>query len=216
VNALLVRFVLVMSLVAFCVGCGPESTPTTSLTATTPQPATQVEATAVPAIESEPTRVPEEGESVMGFILSSIVFAEGDPIPQKYSCDGEDVSPPMQWTDPPEGTTSFALIVDDPDAPVGTWVHWVLYNLPAETRSLLEAFPSDPDLPDGTKNGENSWGRLGYGGPCPPGGTHRYFFKLYALDLELDMAAGATIEQLRQAMEGHVLAESELMGTYSR
>ncbi|HEY47433.1 MAG TPA: YbhB/YbcL family Raf kinase inhibitor-like protein [Anaerolineae bacterium] len=152
----------------------------------------------------------------MGFMLSSTSFTEGDPIPQRYSCDGEDISPPMQWTDPPEDTVSFALIVDDPDAPVGTWVHWVLYNLPADTRSLTEAFPSDADLPDGSKNGENSWGRLGYGGPCPPGGTHRYFFKLYALDLMLDIAAGATKDQLLQAMEGHILAESDLMGTYTR
>ncbi|KPK94975.1 MAG: hypothetical protein AMJ88_02560 [Anaerolineae bacterium SM23_ 63] len=152
----------------------------------------------------------------MGFMLSSTSFTEGDPIPQRYSCDGEDISPPMQWTDPPEDTVSFALIVDDPDAPVGTWVHWVLYNLPADTRSLPEAFPSDADLPDGGKNGENSWGRLGYGGPCPPGGTHRYFFKLYALDLMLDIAAGATKDQLLQAMEGHILAESDLMGTYTR
>lgn len=215
-KALLVRFVFVMSMFALCVGCGPKSTPTTSRVATTPQPATQVETTAVPTIELEPTRVPEEGELEMGFNLSSIVFGEGDPIPQKYSCDGEDISPPMQWTDPPEGTMSFALIVDDPDAPVGTWVHWVLYNLPTETRSLPEAFPSDADLPDGSKNGENSWGRLGYGGPCPPSGTHRYFFKLYALDLILDLVAGATKEQLLQALEGHVLAESALMGTYSR
>ena len=152
----------------------------------------------------------------MGFILSSTAFTEGGPIPQKYSCDGEDISPPMQWTDPPEGTMSFALIADDPDAPVGTWVHWVLYNIPADARSLPEAFPSDADLPDGSKNGENSWPRLGYGGPCPPGGTHRYFFKIYALDLILDLDARATKEQLLNAMEGHILAESELMGTYTR
>ena len=213
---LLVRFLLVMSLVILCVGCGPESTPTTSLPKDTPLPPTKVEDTALSTIEPMPTSELEEGDMAMELILSSTAFAEGDPIPQIYSCDGEDISPPMQWTDPPEGAMSFALIVDDPDAPVGTWVHWVLYNLPSDTRSLTEAFPSDADLPDGSKNGENSWGRLGYGGPCPPGGTHRYFFKLYALDMILDMAAGATKEQLLQAMEGHILAESELMGTYSR
>ncbi len=216
---LLVRFMLVISLVALSVGCGPELTPTTSPPTTTPRPPTQppaVENTAVSTIEPEPTIELEEGDLAMGFILSSTVFAEGDPIPQKYSCDGEDISPPMQWTDPPEGTMSFALIADDPDAPVGTWVHWVLYNLPANINSLPEAFPSDADLADGSKNGENSWRRLGYGGPCPPSGTHRYFFKLYALDLILDMTAGATKEQLLQAMEGHILAETELMGTYTR
>lgn len=216
---LLVRFMLVMSLVALSVGCGPELTPTTSPPTTTPRPPTQpavVENTAVSTIEPESTIELEEGDPAMGFKLSSTAFAEGDPIPQKYSCDGEDSSPPMQWTDPPEGTMSFTLIADDPDAPVGTWVHWVLYNLPADTRSLPEAFPSDADLPDGSKNGENSWRRIGFGGPCPPGGTHRYFFKLYALDLNLDMASGATKEQLLQAMEGHILAKSELMGTYTR
>jgi hypothetical protein len=213
---LLLRFMLVISLVALCVGCGPDSTSTISPPTTTQRPPTQVENTAVSTIEPEPTIELEEGDQAMGFILSSTAFAEGDPIPQIYSCDGEDISPPMQWTDPPEGTMSFALIADDPDAPVGTWVHWVLYNLPADTSSLPEAFLSDADLPDGSKNGENSWGRLGYGGPCPPGGTHRYFFKIYALDLTLDIAAGATKEQLLQAVEGHILAESELMGTYSR
>lgn len=216
---LLVRFMLVISLVALSVGCGPELTPTTSPPTTTPRPPTQppaVENTAVSTIEPKPTIELEEGDLAMGFILSSTVFAEGNPIPQKYSCDGEDISPPMQWTDPPEGTMSFALIADDPDAPVGTWVHWVLYNLPANINSLPEAFPSDADLADGSKNGENSWRRLGYGGPCPPSGTHRYFFKLYALDLILDMTAGATKEQLLQAMEGHILAETELMGTYTR
>jgi Raf kinase inhibitor-like YbhB/YbcL family protein len=158
----------------------------------------------------------EEGDQAMGFKLTSTTFDEGDPIPKEFSCDGEDISPPLQWTNPPEGTMSFALIADDPDAPVGTWVHWVLYNVPADARSLPAAFPLDAEFPDGSRSGENSWGRLGYGGPCPPGGTHRYFFKLYALDLMLDLAAGATKEQLLNAMEGHILAESELMGTYTR
>ena len=152
----------------------------------------------------------------MAFELTSTAFANGDPIPMKYSCDDQDISPPLQWKDPPEGTRSFALICDDPDAPVGTWVHWVLYNLPASTLSLPEAVPSDADLPDGGRHGQNSWGRPGYGGPCPPGGTHRYFFKLYALDAELDLAAGASKEELLPAMEAHVLASTETMGVYSR
>jgi Raf kinase inhibitor-like YbhB/YbcL family protein len=151
----------------------------------------------------------------MIFELTSAAFAAGEPIPPKYTCDGDDVSPPLEWSEPPAGTQSFALICDDPDAPVGTWVHWVLYDLPAETRTLPEAVPSDADLPSGGRNGENSWRRLGYGGPCPPSGTHRYFFKLYALDTALDLAAGASKKELLGAMEGHVLAQAELMGVYS-
>ncbi|KKL66619.1 hypothetical protein LCGC14_2143140, partial [marine sediment metagenome] len=121
-------------------------------------------------------------------------FGNGDPIPTKYTCDDQDISPPLQWGDPPEGTRSFALICDDPDAPVGTWVHWVLYNLPASARDLPEAVPSDAELSGGGRHGQNSWRRPGYGGPCPPGGTHRYFFKLYALDDELDLAAGVAVD----------------------
>ena len=152
----------------------------------------------------------------MPFELTSTAFAPGEPIPRKYTCDGEDISPPLQWSDPPQGTQSFALINDDPDAPVGTWVHWVLYNLPAKARALPEAIPPDAELPDGSRHGENSWRRMGYGGPCPPSGTHRYFFKLYALDTMLDLAAGASKEQLLQAMEGHILAQTEVMGVYTR
>jgi len=152
----------------------------------------------------------------MPFELTSTAFAHGESIPRKYTCDGEDISPPLLWGDPPQGTQSFALIADDPDAPMGTWVHWVLYNLSAESRALPEAVPPDADLPDGSRHGQNSWGRLGYGGPCPPSGTHRYFFKLYALDRVLDLAAGASKEQLLQAMEGHILAQTELMGLYTR
>ncbi len=152
----------------------------------------------------------------MAFELTSTAFANGDPIPMKYTCDDQDISPPLQWKDPPEGTRSFALICDDPDAPVGTWVHWVLYNLPGSTLSLPEAVPSDANLPDGGRHGQNSWGRSDYGGPCPPGGTHRYFFKLYALDTELELDSGASKEELLRVMEGHVLAEAETMGVYSR
>ena len=148
--------------------------------------------------------------------LTSTAFAPGEPIPRKYTCDGEDISPLLQWSDPPQGTKSFTLIADDPDAPVGTWVHWVLYNLPAETRALPEAVPPDADLPDGSRHGQNSWPRLGYGGPCPPSGTHRYFFKLYALDTVLDLKSGASKKQLLQAMEGHILGQAELMGLYTR
>jgi Raf kinase inhibitor-like YbhB/YbcL family protein len=152
----------------------------------------------------------------MVFEMTSAAFAAGEPIPPKYTCDGDDVSPPLEWADPPAGTQSLALICDDLDAPAGTWVHWVLFNLPAGARALPEAVPADADLPDGGRHGNNGWRRLGYGGPCPPSGTHRYFFKLYALDTALDLAAGASKKELLGAMEGHVLAQVELMGVYSR
>jgi hypothetical protein len=148
----------------------------------------------------------------MTFTLISSAFAQGQPIPRKYTCDGEDISPPLRWNDPPDGTQSFALIADDPDAPVGTWVHWVLYNLPANGRDL----PERAGLPPGSQEGRNSWKRLGYGGPCPPSGTHRYFFKLYALNTKLNLAAGADKPQLLRAMAGHILTQAETMGVYSR
>jgi Raf kinase inhibitor-like YbhB/YbcL family protein len=152
----------------------------------------------------------------MPFELTSAAFGPGEPIPPQHTCDGDDLSPPLGWTDPPSGTQSFALICDDLDAPGGIWVHWVLYNLPAGARELTEAVPADADLPDGSRHGENSWRRLGYGGPCPPSGTHRYVFTLYALDTALDLAAGASKEQLLQAMADHTLTQTELMGTYTR
>jgi len=152
----------------------------------------------------------------MAFELTSAAFKQGEAIPRQYSCDGQDISPPLAWGDPPQGTQSFALIMDDPDAPAGVWVHWVLYNLPAGSRGLPEALPTDAQLADGSRQGKNSGGRLGYGGPCPPRGTHRYFFKLYALDKVLDLAPGATKEQLLKAIEGHILAQTELMGKYTR
>ena len=164
-----------------------------------------------------PTASPEkERPPAVPFALTSTAFAEGEPIPSKYTCDGEDISPPLQWRDVPEGTRSFALIADDPDAPRGTWDHWLLYNLPAEARNLPEGVPAEAELSDGSRHGQNSWSRLGYGGPCPPSGTHRYFFKLYALDTLLELDAGASKERLSQAMEGHVLAEAVLMGVYTR
>lgn len=158
----------------------------------------------------------QEGEAAMPFELTSMAFSQEEVIPTQYSCDGENISPPLGWGDPPQGTTSFAIISDDPDAPGGTWVHWVLYNIPADARALPEAIPAEDELPDGSRHGENSFGRLDYGGPCPPSGTHRYFFKLYALDIVLDLEPGANKESLLQEMEGHVLGETELMGTYSR
>jgi Raf kinase inhibitor-like YbhB/YbcL family protein len=148
--------------------------------------------------------------------ITSSAFAEGGMIPTKYTCDGEDVSPPLQWGEVPEGTKTIALINDDPDAPMGTWVHWVLFNLPADVKELTENIPPDKTLPNGAKQGITDFRRIGYGGPCPPGGTHRYFFKLYALDTEIDLEAGADKEQLLKAMEGHILGKGQLIGKYTR
>jgi Raf kinase inhibitor-like YbhB/YbcL family protein len=149
--------------------------------------------------------------------LTSSAFRDSEPIPKTYTGDGRDVSPPLRWSEPPAGTNSFAIIADDPDAPRGTWVHWVLFNLPVETRSLPEAVPPQPTLSNGAKQGKNDFGKIGYGGPAPPKGKpHRYFFKLYALGCMLDLQPGATREQVGKAMTGHVLGESQLMGTYGR
>ena len=148
--------------------------------------------------------------------ITSSAFAEGGMIPAKYTCDGADVSPPLQWDAVPEGTKTIALINDDPDAPMGTWVHWVILNIPADVKELAENIPTDKTLSNGAKQGTNDFGKIGYGGPCPPGGTHRYFFKLYALNSEIDLDAGADKEQLVKAMEGHILGKGQLIGKYKR
>lgn len=153
----------------------------------------------------------------MAFSLKSPSFENESDIPRKHTCDGVDVSPPLSWSDPPDGTQSFSLIMDDPDAPGGTWVHWVLYNLPAQSRELPEGVPKANKLDDGSLQGRNDFSRPGYGGPCPPrGNPHRYCFRLHALDARLDLAPGATRPVLETAMKGHVLAQSELMGRYKR
>jgi Raf kinase inhibitor-like YbhB/YbcL family protein len=149
--------------------------------------------------------------------VTSTAFGYGGNIPKKYTCDGEDVSPSLSWSGIPEGTKSIALICDDPDAPVGTWVHWVLYGLSADTTSLPEGVPTQGVLDNGPKQGKNDFRKIGYGGPCPPRGpAHRYFFKVYALNCEIKLDAGATKKELVKAMEGHILAEGELMGKYQR
>ena len=152
----------------------------------------------------------------MTLTITSTAFAAGKPIPADYSCDGKGISPPLAWSGAPAGTQAFALIMDDPDAPSGTYVHWVIYNVPAASQGLSEGIPGDAKLVDGTLQGSNSSRRTGYAGPCPPSGTHRYFIKLYALDTNLELASGASKEQLLKAMQGHVLAQGDLMGTYSR
>lgn len=153
---------------------------------------------------------------MLDFILTSPSWREGEHIPARHTCDGQDLSPPLSWTEPPTGTQSLTLISDDPDAPGKTWVHWVVYNLPAARRELPEGFSTKAQLPDGTRQGTTDFGRTGYGGPCPPSGTHRYFFTLYALDTILNVAPGATKVQVEAAMKGHVLSHAQLMGTYRR
>jgi Raf kinase inhibitor-like YbhB/YbcL family protein len=156
-------------------------------------------------------------QKVMNLQITSAAFSEGQPIPAKYSCEGSDVSPPLKWTNAPTNTKSFALITDDPDAPMGTWVHWVLYDLPPSATELPEDVAKTQYIAGNAKQGLNTWPRLGYGGPCPPPGKpHRYFFKLYALNTMPDLKPGLTKEDLLKAMEGHVLAEGQLMGTYQR
>jgi len=152
----------------------------------------------------------------MDIQMTSSAFAESGMIPPKYTCDGQDVSPPLKWESVPEGTRSIALICDDPDAPMGTFVHWVLYNVPADVRELPENVPAEATLWNGAKQGTSDFGTTGYGGPCPPGGTHRYFFKIYALDAPVELSAGATKAELLGAMEGHILAQGRLMGKYKR
>lgn len=148
--------------------------------------------------------------------VSSPNFTQGQAIPAKYSCQGQELSPPLSWKGLPAETKSLALIMDDPDAPGGTWVHWVLYNLPPDSGGLPEGVSPSGDGPGGSKQGKNSWNKQGYGGPCPPGGVHRYFFKIYALDTTLGLKAGATKQQVLQAMQGHIIGQGELMGTFRK
>jgi Raf kinase inhibitor-like YbhB/YbcL family protein len=148
--------------------------------------------------------------------LVSPGFGEGQMIPRENTCDGQDISPELQWAAIPDETRSLALIVDDPDAPSGTFVHWVVYNLPIDRHELTENMPHDESLPNGAIQGVNDFGRIGYGGPCPPSGTHRYYFTLYALDTDLDLPPGQTKATLLDAMGNHILAKGQLMGRYKR
>ncbi|MBW4518356.1 MAG: YbhB/YbcL family Raf kinase inhibitor-like protein [Scytolyngbya sp. HA4215-MV1] len=148
--------------------------------------------------------------------LESPAFTSGSLIPPQFTCDGQDMSPPLRWEAPPPNTHSFVLICDDPDAPFGIFVHWLVYNLPPDVRELSQAFPVQPTLPNGASQGKNGFGKLGYGGPCPPRGTHRYFFRLYALDTQLSLKPGVDKATLEKAMQQHVLAVGEWMGRYTR
>ncbi len=150
--------------------------------------------------------------------LESPAFKNGKPIPPIFTCDGKDISPMLKISGIPKGTKSLVLIMDDPDAPMGTWVHWVVYNIPPQIKKLHRNFPRKAVLPNGIKQGRNSWGKIGYGGPCPPKitGEHRYFFKLYAIDRKLNLPPGATKEQVLHAIKGHIIEKTTLMGRYKR
>jgi Raf kinase inhibitor-like YbhB/YbcL family protein len=159
----------------------------------------------------------EESNTDMTFVLRSSAIEAGSWIATLYTCGGRDISPPLYWENPPTGTQSFALLCDDPDAPMGTWVHWILYNLPGNQRQLPEAVPAREKLPEGTLQGMNDFGRIGYGGPCPPRGKpHRYSFRVYALDAVLPLAPGLSKKALLEAMEGHILGQAEFLGIYGR
>lgn len=147
-------------------------------------------------------------------ILTSAAFKEGKPIPRQYTCDGVNISPPLEWSGGPKSARTIALIADDPDAPGGVWTHWILYNLPADNIGFVENVPAADTLNGGGFQGQNDFGKIGYGGPCPPSGTHRYFFKVYAIDMQLPLKPGATRKEVEKAIEGHVVGQAQLMGTY--
>jgi Raf kinase inhibitor-like YbhB/YbcL family protein len=160
---------------------------------------------------------PQQQGGGMSFKLSTTAFQPGGDIPTKYTCTGADVSPALSWDGAPAGTQSFALIVDDPDAPVGNWVHWVAYDLPTSARQLPEGVAKTDAIAGGGVQGVNDFRKTGYGGPCPPvGKPHRYFFKLYALNTKLNLKPGATKKAVESAMQGHILAQAEMMGKFKR
>ena len=152
----------------------------------------------------------------MTITVTSPAFASMQAIPRKYTCDGENLSPPLSWGKVPNSAKSIVLICDDPDAPAGDWVHWVCYDIPPAADPLPEAVPASDTLACGGRQGKTDFGKTGYGGPCPPGGTHRYFFKVYALDIMLNLPAGKTKKEILKAIKGHVVASGELVGTYTR
>ncbi|MFZ2410600.1 MAG: YbhB/YbcL family Raf kinase inhibitor-like protein [Candidatus Methanoperedens sp.] len=168
------------------------------------------------AVVSGCIAVEKEANTMEKIVISSEIFKDGETIPAEYTCDGKNVSPALLLEGIPAGAKSIALIMDDPDAPGGMFVHWVLYNIPASTRKLPEGMPKNETLGDGSRQGMTDFGRVGYGGPCPPKGTHRYYFKIYALSTMLSLQPGASKKQLENAMKGHILAQGELMGRYER
>jgi len=204
--------ILLCCLALIAAGCAPAADP-----AEDPAPVMEEEAveeviptdTPLPPTEEPEEEAEDEEPAMVEMTLISPAFAQDEAIPLQFSCDGDDLSPALAWTGIPEGTASLVLIMDDPDAPVGTWDHWLLFDMPPDLEGLAQGATA------GTE-GNNSWNQTGYGGPCPPGGTHRYFFKLYALDITLDLPAGTAKGALEAAMEGQILGQTELMGTYTR
>ncbi len=157
-----------------------------------------------------------KGGEPMDIGITSPAFEQGSMIPEKYTCKGKDISPPLIWGGVPEGTKSICLICDDPDAPMGTWVHWVIYSIPPNTTGLPEGIPPKGILENGSTQGRNDFRKIGYGGPCPPAGTHRYYFRIYAIDTKIDLEPGATKKELLKIIEGHILAQGQLMGKYKK
>ena len=210
-------FLLILAIGSMLAGCtSREEVPTDQDDVTvSEQPAEAVLVTPT-TTEIEVVQATEAPQEANPFSISSPAFKEGDPIPIQFSCDGEGQSPSLEWSGIPEGTASFVLVMDDPDAPGGTWVHWVLFNIPGDASGLPSSIPTTAVLDDGSVHGANSWGRSDYGGPCPPGGTHRYFFKLYALNSVLALADGADLGEVEQALGEYLIGETSLMGTYTR
>ena len=177
----------------------------------------RVDSQAIAPVAEKPVHSLLQGGHAMSFRLQSTAFANGDAIPRKYTCEGADLSPALSWDGLPAGARSLALIADDPDAPMGTWTHWVIWNIPAQTTGLAEGVATAEVLENGARQGRNDFKRIGYGGPCPPPGkAHRYFFKLYALDAMLDIKPGASKNELELAMKRHILSQTNFMGTYGR
>jgi Raf kinase inhibitor-like YbhB/YbcL family protein len=172
---------------------------------------------ALPVVSAPQPQDRSKGAPAMTFALRSPDFAHGANIPRPFTCDGEDHSPALAWSDAPAGTKTFALIADDPDAPAGTWVHWVIYNIPGTARALAAGVEKKEQLADGSRQGRNDFRKTGYNGPCPPPGkAHRYFFKLYALSAELTLAPGASKNDVERAMGGRILGHADWMGRYQR
>ena len=211
---------LVLALLAGC-GSGSAQQPFADSNQTpqsmpSPSPSEAVSPADQTTPPAAPSQTPQGTSESAGAIMkiTSAAFSEGGNIPRQYTCDGANVSPPLAWTGLPNGTQSLALIADDPDAPSGTWIHWVVFNVPAQSTGWAEGVPAAG--PDGMIQGISSFQKPGYGGPCPPSGTHRYYFKLYALDTLLSLQPHATARDLQSAMAGHILAEAQLMGRYRR
>jgi Raf kinase inhibitor-like YbhB/YbcL family protein len=167
--------------------------------------------TVAPAIENQTSAPAQVGVSIMALQITSPAFQNNSSIPAKYTCQGQDISPPLRLAGVPQNAKSLVLLMDDPDAPMGTWDHWILFNIPPETTAIAEN-----SVPAGAVVGRNSWPKNSYGGPCPPSGTHRYFFKLYALDSTLDLTSNVTKRDVERAMDGRVIAQAQLVGTYKK